>query len=97
MKTWHEEFNVALTPVPPCGDACKTYGVSIHAYCLMSNHVHLLLTPAQLGAISKLMQYLGRHYVNYVNRVYGRSGMLWEGRYKSSLVESEAYLLTLYR
>jgi putative transposase len=79
------------------GDACKTYGVSIHAYCLMTNHVHLLLTPAQLGEISNVMQYLGRHYVNYVNRVYGRSGTLWEGRYKSSVVESEAYLLTLYR
>ena len=79
------------------GQASEAYDVAVHAYCLMTNHVHLLLTPSRIGVTGKLMQYLGRHYVNYINRVYGRTGTLWEGRYKSSLVDSEAYLLMVYR
>ncbi len=78
-------------------EGCRSYGVGIHAYCLMTNHAHLLLTPAHVGALARVMQYLSRHYVNYVNRVHGRTGTLWEGRFKASLVDSEAYLLTLYR
>ncbi|MGQ0594082.1 MAG: transposase [Gammaproteobacteria bacterium] len=69
----------------------------IHAYVLMSNHVHLLVTPHRPLAIAKLMQSVGRHYVRYVNDHYGRSGTLWEGRYKASLVDSEHYLLRCYR
>jgi putative transposase len=63
----------------------------------MTNHVHLLCTPSTSVAISKMMQSLGRMYVLYFNRRHKRSGTLWEGRYKSCLVQSEAYLLQLYR
>lgn len=77
--------------------AARTYGVVLHAYVLMPDHVHLLVTPKVEGGISKMMQYLGRHYVQYINKTYGRSGTLWERRYHASVVESGAYLLTLYR
>jgi putative transposase len=63
----------------------------------MTNHVHLLLTPAANGSPARLMQSLGRRYVQYVNRFYRRTGSLWEGRYKSSLVQAETYLLACYR
>jgi len=78
-------------------DARDTYGCVIHAYVLMTNHVHILLTPEQTDSISQLMQGLGRRYVRYVNSVYGRSGTLWEGRYRSALIESERYFLTCSR
>jgi putative transposase len=71
--------------------------VRLHAYVLMTNHVHLLLTPMAEHAVSVLMQDLGRKYVRYVNSTYRRSGTLWEGRYKASLVDSEIYLLTCMR
>ena len=70
---------------------------AIHAYVLMTNHVHLLLTPAGNGSPARLMQSLGRRYVQYINRFYRRTGSLWEGRYKSSLVQAETYLLSCYR
>ncbi len=73
------------------------YSVAIHAWILMTNHVHLLCTPQQEGAISQMMQSLGRRYVQYFNHQYRLSGTLWEGRYKSCLVEAEKYLLELYR
>ncbi|PKM14181.1 MAG: transposase [Gammaproteobacteria bacterium HGW-Gammaproteobacteria-2] len=79
------------------GEAAERHGCSIHAYVLMTNHVHLLLTPQVAGAIGKVMQSLGRRYVQYINAAYGRSGTLWEGRYKASLIDSERYLLTCYR
>jgi putative transposase len=63
----------------------------------MTNHVHLLVTPARRDSISGLFQFVGRHYVAYVNHTYGRTGTLWEGRYKASLIEEERYLLTCYR
>jgi len=63
----------------------------------MSNHVHLLLTPMTNNGISLMMQALGRRYVYYFNKSYERSGTLWEGRYKSSLIDSDAYLLTCMR
>ncbi|MBN8432170.1 transposase [Microbulbifer salipaludis] len=75
----------------------KSFGVQVHAWVLMTNHVHLLVTPLSDGAVSKMMQALGRIYVRYFNREYRRSGTLWEGRYKSCLVESEGYLLQCYR
>ncbi len=75
----------------------KQYAVDIHAWVLMTNHVHLLCTPQQEGVISKMMQSLGRRYVQYFNYQYRRSGTLWEGRYKSCLVQSEQYLIELYR
>ncbi len=70
---------------------------AIHAYALMTNHVHLLLTPARPEGASVLMQALGRRYVQYINRFYKRSGTLWEGRFKASAVQAEAYLLKCYR
>lgn len=70
---------------------------AIHAYVLMTNHVHLLMTPPAKGIISRVMQCLGRRYVRYVNDRYRRTGTLWEGRYKSCLVDNEDYLLRCYR
>jgi len=63
----------------------------------MTNHVHLLVTPSSAGAMSRMMQWLGRQYVGYINVRYQRTGTLWEGRYKSCLVDTERYLLTCYR
>jgi putative transposase len=71
--------------------------VEIHAWVLMTNHVHLLCTSRQAMGVSKMMQSLGRVYVRYFNQRYGRSGTLWEGRFKSCLVDSENYLLEVYR
>ena len=78
-------------------EAARACGCAIHAWVLMTNHAHLLLTPASPGAPSRLMQSVGRRYVQYVNRFYRRSGSLWEGRYKSSVVQAEAYLLACMR
>ena len=72
-------------------------GCAVHAYVLMTNHVHLLLTPSAVGQVGRLMQALGRRYVRYVNDRYHRSGTLWEGRYKSCLVDHDSYLLRCYR
>jgi len=69
----------------------------LHAYCLMSNHVHLLLTPQKLDSCARLMQRLAQLHTQYVNRTYQRTGTLWEGRFNSSLVQSEHYLLNCYR
>jgi putative transposase len=63
----------------------------------MDNHVHLLLTPPVLGATAQLMQKLGRQYVSQFNARHGRTGTLWEGRFKSCLVDSESYVLRCYR
>lgn len=73
------------------------WGCAIHAYVLMTNHVHLLVTPANPDGIAKMMQSIGRRYVQYINRSYRRTGSLWEGRFKSSLVQAEEYLLTCMR
>ena len=75
----------------------QKYKVAVHSYILMSNHVHLLLTPEEGDSVSRLIQSLGRYYVRYVNQTYGRSGTLWEGRYKSTLVDSDNYFLTVSR
>lgn len=77
--------------------ACERFGCQIHAYVLMTNHVHLLMTPLTEISISKVMQSLGRYYVQYFNYQYQRTGTLWEGRYKACLIDAEAYLLTCYR
>lgn len=78
-------------------DAARKHQCDIHAYVLMTNHVHLLVTPRTEEGISKMIQMLGRYYVQYFNYTYRRSGTLWEGRYKASLIDSEAYALTCYR
>src|SRR3990167_7309989 len=73
--------------------AASDWRCVIHAYVLMTNHVHLLLTPETTEGPAKLMQSVGRRYVQYFNRSYKRSGTLWEGSFKSSDVQAEAYLL----
>ena len=73
------------------------FSVSIHAWVLMTNHVHLLCTPEEDGAVSRMMQSVGRRYVQYFNHQYRRSGTLWEGRYRSCLIQAEDYLLAVYR
>ena len=77
--------------------AAKQHSCEIHAYVLMTNHVHLLLTPEHEDSIGKMMQMLGRYYVQYFNHSYQRSGTLWEGRYKATLIDSATYLLTCMR
>lgn len=79
------------------GDACGKYHVVCHAYVLMTNHVHLLLSPSSAEGISLLMQSIGRRYVQYVNKRYRRCGTLWESRHKASLIDAENYLLSCYR
>lgn len=74
-----------------------TSGCAIHAYVLMTNHVHLLLTPSEATSTCMLMKRLGQRYVQYVNRVYKRSGTLWEGRYRSCLAQDDLYLLACQR
>lgn len=78
-------------------DFATRFGCAIHAYVLMTNHVHLLLTPHQPDSASLLMKHLGQRYVQYVNRSYKRSGTLWEGRFRSCLTQTEDYVLACYR
>jgi len=79
------------------GEYAEKYGVQIHGWVLMTNQVHLLMTPQTEFGITKLMQTLGRLYVRYFNYGYRRSGTLFEGRYKSSVVQQEQYLLSCQR
>jgi putative transposase len=78
-------------------EAADRYDCEIHACVLMTNHIHLLLTPNDKQGISRMMQYIGRRYVPYINHTYGSSGSICEGRYKASLIEDEQYLLTCMR
>jgi putative transposase len=75
----------------------EIFEVKIHAWVFMTNHVHILATPGSENGISKMMQSLGRSYVRYFNDTYQRTGTLWEGRYKSCVVDAENYLLTCMR
>jgi putative transposase len=77
--------------------AAARYGCAVHAYVLMTNHVHLLATPQEAESLPRLMQSLGRRYVRHVNLAYGRSGTLWEGRYRAAPIDSEAYFLACCR
>jgi putative transposase len=79
------------------GELAARFKCEIHAYVLMTNHVHLLVTPQMGRGASLLMKLLGQRYVQYVNRTYRRSGTLWDGRFRSSLVQTERYLLGCYR
>jgi len=78
-------------------EAAQRYGLLIHAYVLMTNHVHLLVTPTQDDSIAKTLQSLGRRYVQYFNFTYKRTGTLWEGRYRATVVDAEDYLLACCR
>lgn len=71
----------------------QKFDVALHAYVLMSNHFHLLATPATADGLPQMMQAAGRRYVRYFNDSQGRSGTLWEGRYRSTMIETERYLL----
>lgn len=87
-RRYLEDLNVAR----------ERHGCHLHAYVLMTNHVHLLLTPlGAQGCIGGMMQTLGRRYVRFVNETYRRTGTLWEGRYKACLIDSEPYLLSCMR
>ena len=79
------------------GEAALRYDCALHAYVLMTNHVHLLTTPREPGGVSRMMQAIGRRYVGSFNARYRRTGTLWEGRFKSALVDSEHYVLACYR
>jgi putative transposase len=71
----------------------KKYECAVHAWCLMSNHVHFLVTPENSDSLALMMKGLGQRYVQYFNRTYGRSGTLWEGRYRSCLLHEKNYIL----
>jgi putative transposase len=77
--------------------AARAYECAIHAYVLMTNHIHLLATGPQRGAISRMVQHVGRRYVQRFNASWGRTGTLFQGRFRSSLVDSDRYLLTCMR
>ena len=78
-------------------EATRRYDCRIHAYVLMTNHTHLLLTPGSERSIPLVMQAMGRTYVQTLNKKYNRTGTLWEGRYKASLVQNDGYLLACHR
>ena len=78
-------------------DAATTNDCLIHAYVLMTNHVHLLVTPLQERSVPLMMQAMGRNYVQRLNTRYRRTGTLWEGRYKASLVQDSDYFLACQR
>jgi len=73
------------------------YGVQLHAYVLMTNHVHFLMTPDDKDSISNLTRVVGSRFAQYMNKKYQRTGTLWEGRHKPSVVDTENYLLKCYR
>ena len=77
--------------------SCQKHNCDLHAYVLMTNHVHLLMTPRIPEGVSLAIRDLGRDYVRTINKTYGRSGTMWEGRFKSSLVDEEHYCLACYR
>jgi putative transposase len=79
------------------GEGARRYGCAIHAYVLMTNHVHLLVTPEDKDALASLMRYVGSRYVQHINHAYQKHGALWEGRFRSHLVQAEDYVLTFYR
>jgi REP-associated tyrosine transposase len=78
-------------------EAAARAGCAIHAYVLMTNHVHLLATPSRADSLPRMMQSLGRRYVRYINAAHRRSGTLWEGRYRAAPIDGEAYFLACCR
>ena len=89
-----ENYQFYLELWKECG---QLYGVDVHAYCLMTNHIHFLVTPHHKDSISCVTREVGSRYGYYFNKSYKRTGTLWEGRHKSSLVQSDRYLLTCMR
>jgi len=90
----HEDFQFMYRCLR---DAAGKNILAVHAWVLMNNHVHLLVTPSDEFSLPRTMQSVGRRYAQYFNRCYHRSGALWEGRYKAGLVDSDRYLLVCYR
>jgi putative transposase len=78
-------------------EASERYKCLIHAYCLMTNHVHLLISPEVKNGVSRMMQTLGRNFVRYINKKYKRTGTLWEGRFRASPIDAEEYLFSCMR
>jgi len=78
-------------------EEAEKHGCRVHAYVLMTNHVHLLITPERKDSAALLMKHLGQRYVQYINRTYKRSGTLWDGRFRSCLAQSAKYVLACYR
>jgi len=89
-----EDYNAYLHWL---GEALRKEQCSLHAYALMTNHVHLLVTPERAASIPRIVIALGRRYVQYINKTYRRTGTLWDSRYKSSLIQAETYLLSCQR
>lgn len=79
------------------GEHSRDFGCDIHAYVLMANHVHLLLTPREADSAARMMKHLGQRYVQYVNRINNRTGTLWDGRFRSCLTQAEDYVLACHR
>lgn len=90
----HQDYAVYLDKLREYANQHK---VDVHSFVLMTNHVHLLMTPGIESGISTLMQSVGRYYVRYINQTYHRTGTLWEGRFKSNLIDSERYFLVVSR
>ena len=90
----HKDFRSYLAALR---ETSAEYGVSVHAYVLMTNHVHILANPVRENSISAMMQQLGRKYVCYFNKEHGRTGGLWDGRFRSSVIRSDRYLFACYR
>jgi putative transposase len=89
----HDRQHLLLT----LGEVSRQHQVAVHAYVLMDNHLHLLLTPQAEAGLSRMMQSLGRRYVGWFNARHQRSGTLWEGRFRAGLIESERYFLACMR
>lgn len=79
------------------GRLLREEGCALHAYCLMTNHVHMLLTPERKESCANFFKRLGLLHTQYTNRKYGRTGTMWEGRFRSCLVQSGDYVLACYR
>jgi putative transposase len=78
-------------------EQAERHSCAVHAYVLMTNHLHLLLTPERGDSAALLMKHLGQRYVQYINRTYLRTGTLWEGRFRSCLAQDDTYVLACYR
>lgn len=78
-------------------EACRRHDCEVHAYVFMTNHIHLVMTPGKEDSLARVLQSVGRRYVQYFNTTYRRTGTLWEGRYKATVIDTERYLLTCYR
>ncbi len=96
-KTFFEQRAITISILNKLSAAAEKHQCDIYAYVLMTNHIDLLVTPHIDNGIGKMMQTLGRYYLQYVNHRYTRTGTLWEGRYKATTIDTNHYLLTSKR